>query len=186
MFIHYKDVSVVFRKSKALPFLPPNESLSGLAWDISSDGMRRLSEVDEEGGSIFRNAHDFYRDALKVGSDLDVFTINFLHHLKKEFDQFEAQKMSHDLSLNKWSETMLGTASTSAMMGPALLRDNPDFFRLFGSSNKGLFFLLIEFRGFSRRSIIERGIMYLGLLRIILLMRRECSYGVGTRGPAAC
>ncbi|KIM42710.1 hypothetical protein M413DRAFT_444378 [Hebeloma cylindrosporum] len=126
VFTHYKDVSIVFRKSKALPFLPLIESLSGLAWDISPDGMRRLSEVDDTGDSIFRNAHVFYRDSLKVGPDLDVLTISFLHYLEKEFDQFEAQKITDYVSLNKWSKTMLGTASTSAMMGPALLRDNPD------------------------------------------------------------
>ena len=126
VFTHYKDVSIVFRKSKALPFLPLIESLSGLAWDISADGMRRLSEVDDTDDSIFRNAHVFYRDALKVGPDLDILTINFLHHLEKEFDVFEAQNTTHDVSLNRWSKTMLGTASTSAMMGPALLRDNPD------------------------------------------------------------
>jgi hypothetical protein len=88
--------------------------------------MKRLSEVDETGDSIFSNAHVFYRDALKVGPDLDVLTVNFLQHLKKEFDEFEAKQISNDTFLFHWSKTMLGTASTNAMMGPALLRDNPN------------------------------------------------------------
>jgi hypothetical protein len=126
MFTNHKDVSIVFRKAKALPFLPLIESLSGLAWDISSDGMKQLSEVDETGDSIFRNAHVFYRDALKVGPELDVLTINFLQHLEREFDTFEAKHISRDMSLLNWSKMMLGTASTNAMMGPALLRDNTE------------------------------------------------------------
>ena len=142
MFTHHKDVSIVFRKSKALPFLPLIENLSGLAWDISSDGMRRLSEVDETGDSIFRNAHDFYRDALKTGPDLDALTINFLYHLEKGFDQFEAQNTSNDLSLNKWSKTVFTTASTSAMMGPALLRDNPDLLPSVWTVEKGFVFFV--------------------------------------------
>jgi hypothetical protein len=126
MFTHSKDVSIVFRKAKPLPFLPLIEKLSGLAWDISSDGMKRLSEVDEAGDSIFRNAHVFYRDALKVGPELDILTVNFLRYLEKEFDEFEAKQPSSNISLLHWSKMMLGTASTNAMMGPALLRDNPD------------------------------------------------------------
>jgi hypothetical protein len=110
----------------ALPFLPLIESLSGLAWDISSDGMRRLSEVDETGDSIFRNAHVFYRDALKARPQLDSLTLNFLHYLRKGFDEFEAEQTSDDTSFFSWSKIMLSTASTNAMMGPALLRDNPD------------------------------------------------------------
>ena len=126
MITDYKDVAVVFRKAKALPFLPLIESLSGLAWDISKDGMSRLAEVDETGNSIFRGAHDFYRDALKPGPKLNLLTIKFLRHLRQLFDEFEAKQASHDVSLSTWSKTMLGTASTNAMMGPALLRDNPD------------------------------------------------------------
>jgi hypothetical protein len=117
---------MVFRKARALPFLPLIEGLSGSAWDISSDGMRQLSEVDEAGDSLFRNAHAFYRDALKAGPQLDSITMKFLHYLQKALDEFEAKQSSSTSSLFKWSKTMLGTASTNAMMGPSLLRDNPD------------------------------------------------------------
>lgn len=126
IFTHNKDVSVVFRKSKALPFLPLIESLTGLAWDISSDGMNRLSEVDEQGDSLFRNSNVFHREALKVGPELDVLTLNFLHYLEKALDEFEAKQISDVTSLNHWSKLILGTASTNAMMGPALLCEYPD------------------------------------------------------------
>ena len=36
--------------------------------------MRRLSEEDETGDSIFHNAHVFYRDTLKPGPQLDSLT----------------------------------------------------------------------------------------------------------------
>lgn len=89
--------------------------------------MKRLSSVDETGDSIFRNAHVFYRDALKAGPQLDSLTVNFLHYLRRSFDEFEAKHTADsDVSLFIWSKTMLGTASTNAMMGPALLRDNPN------------------------------------------------------------
>jgi hypothetical protein len=87
--------------------------------------MKRLSEVDETGDSLFHNAHVFYREALKAGPQLDFLTVKFLHYLQKAFDDFEAHKTSA-LSLSSWSKIMLGTASTNAMMGPALLHDNPD------------------------------------------------------------
>jgi len=88
--------------------------------------MRRLAEVDEKGDSIFRGAHVFYRDALKPGPQLDLLTVKFLRHLQNVFDGFETTQASKDVSLSIWSKTMLGTASTNAMMGPALLRDNPN------------------------------------------------------------
>lgn len=119
-------MATVFRKAKELPFLPLILKLSGYAWDISSDGMKRLSDVDEDGDSIFRNAHVFYRDALKAGPQLGTLTVNFLYYLQKVFGEFEAQQPSGDISFYGWSKIMLGTASTNAMMGPALLRDNPD------------------------------------------------------------
>jgi hypothetical protein len=88
--------------------------------------MSRLAEVDETGDSIFRGAHVFYRDALKPGPQLNLLTIKFLRHLRSLFDEFEDTQASNDISLYIWSKTMLGTASTNAMMGPALLRNNPD------------------------------------------------------------
>src|SRR4051794_8336694 len=99
----------VFRKLKALPFLPLIEKLAWLAWDISPDGLRQLTEVDETGDSLFRNAHVFYRDALKTGPQLDLLTVNFLHYLQKEFDEFEAKQTSGDMQIRPWSRTMLST-----------------------------------------------------------------------------
>jgi hypothetical protein len=97
--------------------------------------------VDETGDSLFRNAHPFYRDALKPGPQLDSFTINFLHHLKKAFDEFEAAQ-APDTSLFSWSKMILCTASTNAMMGPALLRDNPDLLPSVWLVESGFFFFV--------------------------------------------
>jgi hypothetical protein len=136
-------VAAAFRKGKELPFLPLILDLSGLAWDISPDGMKRLSDVDEDGDSIFGNAHVFYRDALKYGPQLDSLTLNYLHYLEKVLDEFEARQSSGDISLYTWSKTMLGTASTNAMMGPALLRDNPNLLPLASLTERG-FFLFVN------------------------------------------
>jgi hypothetical protein len=96
--------------------------------------------------------------ALKIGPDLDVLTINFLHYLEKEFDQFEAQKTPHDVSLNKWSKTMLGTASTSAMKGPALLRDNPDLLPSVWIVEQGFVLFVYRFpRIFAKKYYRARG-----------------------------
>ena len=139
VFSHPKDVSIVFRKSKALPFLPLIKSLSGLAWDISSDGMRRLSEVDETGDSIFGSAHEFYRDALKPGPQLDKLTLKFLRYLQKMLDEFGAEQTSGDISLARWSRTMVGSASTNAMIGPSLLLENPDLLDSVWLVDRGFF-----------------------------------------------
>jgi hypothetical protein len=104
--------------------------------------MRRLSEVDETGDSIFRNAHVFYRDALKAGPQLDSLTVNFLRYLREVFDEFEAKPTS-DTSLHMWSKIMLGTASTNAMMGPVLLRGNPDLLESVWLVESG-FFLFVN------------------------------------------
>jgi hypothetical protein len=87
--------------------------------------MKRLTEVDETGDSIFRSTHVFYRDALKPGPQLDRLTTAFLLYLNKALDEYAAKPLE-DVRLYTWSFTMLGTASTNAMMGPSLLRDNPD------------------------------------------------------------
>ena len=93
--------------------------------------MKHLTEVDATGDSLFRNAHLFYRDALKPGPQLDALTLRFLYYLQKELDAFDdaAQQQTGapaPTSLNTWSKTILGTASTNAMMGPSLLRADPD------------------------------------------------------------
>ena len=91
--------------------------------------MKRLTEVDASGDSLFRNGHLFYRDALKPGPQLDALTLRFLHYLQKELDAFDNiahQTASIPTSLNTWSKTILGTASTNAMMGPSLLRAHPN------------------------------------------------------------
>ena len=125
-----KDVSTIFRNPKSLPFLPLIESLSGLAWDISPEGMKILTKVDPDtGDSLFRNAHVFYREALKPGPQLDTLTLNFLKHLNEALDAFDRENENSAIespSLMRWSKQILGTASTNAMMGPTLLRANPD------------------------------------------------------------
>jgi hypothetical protein len=105
--------------------------------------MRRLQEVDETGDSLFRNAHVFYREALKAGPQLDSLTISFLHYLQQAFAEFEANYASDDVvSLCGWSKMMLGTTSTNAMMGPALLRDNPDLLPSVWLVERGFFFFI--------------------------------------------
>jgi len=91
----------------SLPFI---ENLSGLAWDISSDGMRRLSEVDETGDNIFGNAHVFYRDALfrrsvrRIGISSNIFRrypfraqlgLTLPHHRSTPFLIFLISKILH-------------------------------------------------------------------------------------------
>ena len=132
---------MVFRKAKELPFLPLIENLSGLAWEISSDGMKRLSEVDESGDSLFRNAHEFYRDALKPGPSLEDLTTKFLSYLQKGFDEYEAKPPS-DISFNYWSKIMLGTASTNAVMGPKFLQDHPGLLPSVWLVDRGFFFFV--------------------------------------------
>ena len=104
--------------------------------------MRRLSEEDEMGNSIFHNAHVFYRDVLKPGPQLDSLTIRFLHHLEKVLDEFIAKPPSDDISLFDWSRTMPGTASTNAMMGPVLLRHHADLLPDVWLIEKGFFFFI--------------------------------------------
>jgi hypothetical protein len=101
--------------------------------------MRRLQEMDETGDSLFRNTHDFYRDALKAGPQLDLLTINFLHHLQEAYNKFEAREPS-ETSLFAWSKAMLGITSTNAMMGPALLRNIPDLLPSVWLVERGFFF----------------------------------------------
>lgn len=125
IFPHNRDVSVVFRRSKELSFLPLIEKYSGLAWGISKDGMRRLSQDGEDEESLFKNAHPFYRDALKPGPQLDAVTLKFLKFMDDALNEFDADaNAGAPRSLFEWSRTILGLASTDAMMGPALLRDH--------------------------------------------------------------
>lgn len=156
VFTHQKDVALVFRKAKPLPFLPLIEKLSGLAWGISPDGMKLLSQVDEKGDSLFRNAHAFYRDALKPGPALDALTVSFLNYLSEAFDDFEKDNNTGTpVSFQTWSKTMLGTASTNAMMGKALLGDNPGFLEAVFTTDIGFFFFVNRVPRMFARHIYE-------------------------------
>ncbi|TFK62657.1 cytochrome P450 [Pluteus cervinus] len=143
VFTHNRDVSVVYRKSKELPFTPLIENHAGHAWGISPHGMKRLSAIDESGDSLFRNAHPFYRDALKPGPQLDLVTIQFLSYLQDALDQFDRDQttVTERLFYN-WSTTMLGKSSTNAMMGPSLLKNSPRFLRDAFEVDKGFFYFV--------------------------------------------
>lgn len=104
--------------------------------------MKKLSQVDDAGDSIFRSNHAFYRDAMKTGPQLDALTLRFLQHLQDVFDKFERQQPSSGISLFEWSRTSLGIASTNAMMSPVLLRDNPDFLQSVFLVDMGFFYFV--------------------------------------------
>ncbi|KAH8813675.1 cytochrome P450 [Flagelloscypha sp. PMI_526] len=149
IFTHNREVSTIFRKSKDIPFLPLIEKYSGLAWGISREGMRLLSDRDEDGDCLFLNAHRFYYEALKPGPNLDAVTLLFLKYLDDALNDFDGQANREEpQNFFEWSRLMLGLASTNAMMGPSFLKRHvkfnsaPRFLRNANIVDSGFFFFV--------------------------------------------
>ncbi len=79
------------------------------------------------------NSHGFYRDALREGTALNEFTASFLDclnvELAKEDAKIDASPKGMKIRLRDWARTILGTASTIAMMGPQILEEEPDLLK---------------------------------------------------------
>ncbi|EJD41764.1 cytochrome P450 [Auricularia subglabra TFB-10046 SS5] len=141
IFTSPKDANIIYRKSKALAFLPLVETLVAHAWGISKDGMNKLSST-EEGDSLFQNAHAFYRDSLKEGPQLDLLTLNFLKYVRLELEAWfkKADGITQEANLRAWSRALLGAASTNAVMGPFILEKYPDFLADVWAVERGFFY----------------------------------------------
>lgn len=120
------------------------ESLVGPAWGITRDGLDRLGDVDEEGDSLFRNAHNFYRDSLKEGPQLDGLTLNFVKYVRMGLDDWfsKASGDVKEVNLRSWSRALLGAASTNAVMGPSIIQNHPDFLSWVWAVERGFFFFV--------------------------------------------
>ncbi|KAH7098576.1 cytochrome P450 [Auriculariales sp. MPI-PUGE-AT-0066] len=120
-----KDANIVYRKSKALAFLPLIETLVSPAWGISKHGMERLKS-EASGQSMLQDAHVFYRTSLKEGPQLDELTLKFIKYVREALDSwFSSEKHDAPLSLRGWSRMMIGSAATNSVMGPSILKRHP-------------------------------------------------------------
>jgi hypothetical protein len=93
-------------------------------FELSDNGVRALRyDLDGKGDMLIFNAHAFYGNALKEGPELEQLTLNFCRELYKLLDQVDEQvgDGSIDVGLCDWSRTLLGTAATTALLGPAML-----------------------------------------------------------------
>ncbi|KAK0486255.1 hypothetical protein IW261DRAFT_788787 [Armillaria novae-zelandiae] len=130
-----KDVSAVYR-AKSLSF--NGLILWGLSaiFNISQKGRDAIAfkPTEQYNSSLLENSHWFYRDALKEGTALNGFTTSFLDclhvELAKEDAKIDASPKGLKICLRDWARTILGTASTIAMMGPQI-RDSYSCMRQF-------------------------------------------------------
>ncbi|KAK0459099.1 cytochrome P450 [Desarmillaria tabescens] len=127
-----KDVSAVYR-AKSLSF--NNLILWGLGavFNISQEGRNAIAYEPDHSSSLLENSHGFFRDALKEGSALNHFTTSFLDCLRlelaKEDVKINASQEGMKIHLRDWARTILGTASTIAMMGPQILEEEPNLLK---------------------------------------------------------
>jgi hypothetical protein len=96
----------------------------GALFSLSPDGVRALRhDLDGKGDTMLFNQHAFYGNALKEGPELEQLTRGFCHELYKLLDRFAEQvgDGTIEVGLRDWSRTFLGTAATTALLGPAML-----------------------------------------------------------------
>jgi len=118
------DVREVFRNSKIIQFEPMVEWGMGCIFSLSDDGIRALShDLDGKGDTMLSNQHAFYGNALKEGPELEQLTQSFCRGMYKLLDRFDEQvgDGAIEVGLRDWSRTILGTAATTALLGPAML-----------------------------------------------------------------
>lgn len=118
------DVREVFRSNKVLQFEPMVEWGMNCIFALSDDGVRALRhDLDGKGDMMLFNQHAFYGNALKEGPELEKLTLGFCHALYKLLDKFDEQLSDGavEVELRDWSSTLIGTAATTAMLGPAMI-----------------------------------------------------------------
>ena len=118
------DFREVFRSSKVLQFEPIVEWGLGRIFSLSADGVRAFRhDLDGKGDTMLFNQHAFYSNALKEGPELEQVTRGFYHELYKLLDKFDEQLSDGaiEVGLRDWSSTIVGTAATTAILGPAMM-----------------------------------------------------------------
>ena len=93
-------------------------------FSLSDDGVRALRhDLDGKGDTMINNQHAFYGNALKEGPELEQLTRGFYRGLYKLLDEFDEQLSDGviEVGLRDWTSTLLGTASTTAVLGPAMI-----------------------------------------------------------------
>ena len=118
------DVREVFRSNKVLQFEPMVEWGLGRIFSLSDNGVRALRhDLDGKGDTMLFNQHAFYANALKEGPELELLTRGFSHALYELLDRFDEQVSDGaiEVGLRDWSRTLLGTAATTALLGPAMI-----------------------------------------------------------------
>lgn len=118
------DVREVFRNKQDIQFEPLVEWGLKCIFGLSTEGVRALRfDMDGKGDMMLFNQHAFYSNALKEGPELEQLNRNFCRELYKLLDQFDEQvgDGATEVTLRDWSRTLLGTAATTALLGPTML-----------------------------------------------------------------
>lgn len=124
-----RDVSTIWR-SKSLTFDALIEHALVQMFGVTAEGLQKL-KTDPDGEGSLIGQHTFFKDALAPGDNLNLLTLKFLEYLENEMKRIEDQiSNSADrqitIELQSWTRKLLVMASTNALLGPTLLRKDPD------------------------------------------------------------
>jgi hypothetical protein len=135
-----KDTGAVLRNTKTLQFDGfVDDMLHQLG--MSDDGVKTLwATQDNEEATyhndpvLMTNSHDFYRDHLAPGPDMNAVGSRYLNYLDQHVDEAVlgsgetwSEGKVKDISLYTWARDFMSTAITDALFGPLLIETTPNF-----------------------------------------------------------
>ncbi|PVF99806.1 cytochrome P450 [Serendipita vermifera] len=125
-----RDVSAVWR-SKAVSFSPIVEYGLKTMFGVTPEAAAKL-HLDVDGtGDMYENQHEFFRDSLAQGENLDILTQKFAmgcaEDIRNMAQQLEATPSGEvQVELMVWVRYRLGLPSTHALVGSRLLKVDPE------------------------------------------------------------
>ncbi|PVF99624.1 cytochrome P450 [Serendipita vermifera] len=127
--LHPRDVAMVHR-SRTFQFDPIVQWSLHTHFGMSIKATHDISTDPDGQGSMYVNEHAFFRDALAPGANLTLLTNVFLRFLDADItskvEEVRAVGGAITVDLLHWVRHTVGRSSSNAVVGSALLDQNPD------------------------------------------------------------
>jgi hypothetical protein len=166
-----KDTNAVLRYTKAFQFDGfIDDMLRKL--DVSDEGIKLLwtpQDADNKAASyrgdpvLMSSGHDFFRDRLAPGPEMDTLGTRYLHYLELHSDEaiLESGELwtedtwreeeVKDIPFYTWARDFMSTAVTDAIFGPRFIEATPNFIRSLWMFDETIWKLLYRLPQFAAR-----------------------------------
>ncbi|KAL7272636.1 hypothetical protein RUND412_004548 [Rhizina undulata] len=167
---HPPDVADIFRNPKTFLFHPLVTQGMQNIYSFLPETLEKMAKPihGTPESSLFGNSHDFYQRHLMPGKSFDFLMERFIKELTLLLDGsalnltsgdkvIDAEKGILEVLLFHWTRNAIGVTATNTVMGPRLLKENPDFLDKFWEFDNDVVKLMYKYPKFlTKRAVASR------------------------------